>query len=60
MKITGIILYCITFTAYGILFSNSYVKLHISYNIWLGLTITATIILAADLIYENFFQKKSE
>ncbi len=59
MKITGIILYCITFTAYGVLFSDSYIKFNISYKVWLGLTIAATIILAADLIYENFFQKES-
>lgn len=58
MKITGIILYCITFMAYGVLFSDSYIKLHMSYKVWLGLTIAATVILAADLIYENFFQKE--
>jgi hypothetical protein len=58
MKIAGIILYCITFTAYGILFSDSYVKFNISHNVWLGITAAATLILAADVIYENFFQKE--
>jgi hypothetical protein len=58
MKITGIILYCITFTTYGVLLSDSYVKFNISHNIWLVITAAATIVLAADLIYENFFQKQ--
>lgn len=58
MKIIGILLYCITFFAYGVLFSNSYLKFKISYEVWLGITVAATIILVAELIYENFFYKK--
>ncbi len=58
MKVIGILLYCLAFFAYGVLFSKSYLKFNISYEVWLGITVASTILLVAELIYENFFYKK--
>ncbi len=58
MKTSGIIIYCFTFTAYAVLFGDYFTRFSISRDVWLIITAAATIILAADFIYENFFHKK--
>ena len=58
MSYVSMTLFTITFMAFSILVGDLYTKMHLSYNVWMTITVICTIIFIGEMIVEKFIFKK--
>ena len=60
MGTLSLILFTVAFVAVGALFGDLYVKLHVSYNTWMIISIASVIVFIAGLIYEKMQKREGK
>ena len=58
MSYVSMTLFTITFIAFSILVGDLYTKMHLSYNVWMIITVICTIIFVGEMVAEKFIFKK--